>query len=95
MHIPDHAVPSGFPFDTGDHVDRIVVKGDAASAWAATPQPAGSGNTYVEGTDRRNHSPDQFSDDTKDVVGSSLRSLRGHAITWRYSDGSSGTANVF
>jgi hypothetical protein len=94
-HIPDHVVANGFPFDTGDRVDKVVVKHDGASAWAATPQPSGSGNTYVQGTDRRNHSPDQFSDDTKDVVGSSLRSLAGRAIGWRYTDGSSGSARLF
>jgi hypothetical protein len=95
MHIPNHGIPNGFPFDTGDRVNGVVVKSDGAVAWAATPQPAGSGFTYVEGTDRRNHSPDQFSDDTKNVVGSSLRSLAGRAISWRYTDGSSGHTNLF
>jgi hypothetical protein len=95
MHIPNRGIPSGFPFDTGDRVNRVVVKPDGAVAWAATPQPAGSGFTYVQGTDRRNHSPDQFSDDTKNVVGSSLRSLAGHAISWRYTDGSTGNTNLF
>lgn len=95
VHIPDHAGENGFPFDTNDHVDKVVVKPDGAAAWAATPEPAGSGPTYVQGFDRRNHPADTFSDDTKDVVGGSLRSLARHAISWRYADGSSGTANLF
>jgi hypothetical protein len=95
VHIPNHGIPNGFPFDTGDRVNKVVVKPDGAAAWAATPQPAGSGSTYVQGTDRRNHSPDQFSDDTKNVVGSSLTSLAGPAISWRYTDGSTGKANLF
>jgi hypothetical protein len=63
-------------------------------AGAKHPQ-VGSGSTYVQRRDRSNHPPDQLSDDTQDVVASSLRSLSGHAVSWRYSDGRSATADLF
>ena len=63
-------------------------------AGAKHPQ-VGSGSTYVQRRDRSNHPPDQLSDDTQDVVPSSLRSLSGHAVSWRNSDESSATADLF
>jgi hypothetical protein len=60
----------------------------------ATHPQVGSRSTYVQHGDRSNHPPDQLSDDTKDVVGSSLRSLSGHTVSWRYSDESSATADL-
>jgi len=92
MHIPNKAIPNQFPFDTNDHIDKLVVKPDGAAAWAASPV---GDNTYVQGMDRRNHEPDQLSDDTEDVVGSSLRSLAGHRISWKDTDGTTHTANLF
>jgi hypothetical protein len=56
---------------------------------------AQSSPTSVQGFDRRKHSPDKFSDDTKDVVGRSLRPLAGRVIARRYTDGKSGTASLF
>ena len=92
MHIPDRAIPQQFPYETNDHIDKIVVKSSGAAAWAASPS---GDNTYVQGMDRRNHSADQLSDDTLDVVGSSLKSRAGHRISWKYTDGSSGSANLY
>ena len=94
MHATNGAIPNEYPFNTNDNVDGVVVKGDGAAAWAATPAP-GTGSTYVQGFDRKNHSADQFSDDTKFVRGTSLRSLAGHKIIWSYTDGSTGSANLF
>jgi hypothetical protein len=94
MRAANGVIPNQFPFNTNDNVDAIVVKSDGAAAWAATPAP-GTGNTYVQGFDRKNHSADQFSDDTKFVRGTSLRSLAGRKIAWSYTDGSSGTQNLY
>lgn len=95
IHIPDGAIPRSFPFNTNDDVNKVVVKSDGASAWAATPSDYPNTFRYVQGMDRRNHPPDQFSDDTKDLRSGSLRSLSGHKIRWRYTDGSIGTASLF
>jgi hypothetical protein len=62
------------------------------ATWAATPS---AGTSYVQGMDRSNHDPDQLSDDSKNVRGSSLRSLPGRAIAWQYTDGSSDTGTLF
>jgi len=94
MHIPDrHVNPYWYPFDTNMHVEGIVVKSDGAAAWAATSPSDGS--TLVQGTDRSHHPPDQFSDDSRTVVTTSLHSLPGMAIGWSYTDGSSDTASPF
>jgi hypothetical protein len=94
MHIPNRRVnPYSYPFDTNMHVEGIVVKSDGAAAWAATSPSDGS--TLVQGTDRSNHPPDQFSDDSRTVVTTSLRSLHGKAIGWSYTDGGSGTATLY
>lgn len=93
ISIQTLAKVKGFPHDTNNHVDRIVVKESGAAAWAATPSDGG--DTYVQGTDRKNHDPDLLSDDTVGVVAASLRSLPGGAITWEYTDGSSGEATLF
>lgn len=92
MRIPDHAVSNSYPFDTNDHVDGLVVEPDGAAAWAATSSDP---RTYVQGFDRSNHPPDQFSDDLRTVVGSSLHPTAGQAIAWSYSDGSTGTATLY
>ena len=55
----------------------------------------GGGDPYVQGTDRRNHSPDLLSDDTRAVVPGSLVSARGHRITWRYTTGPAGKADLY
>ncbi len=95
MHIPDGLVPSTYPFDTNDNIGKVVVKSDGAAAWAATPSDYPDTMRYVQGTDRSNHPPDQLSDDTKDVKPGTLRSLAGHAIGWHYTDGSTGSANLY
>jgi hypothetical protein len=95
MHVTNGAIPSGFPFDTNDTVNKVVVKSDGAAAWAATPSDYPNTLRYVQGTDRSNHSPDQFSDDTKDVKPATLHSDAGHQISWQYTDGSTGTAQLF
>jgi len=92
MNIRTRTIPSPFPFSVGDVVVRIVVKSDGAAAWAAD---VSDGTSYVQGMDRRNHSPDQFSDDTKFVRGASLRSGPGHQISWQYTDGTTGTAHLY
>jgi hypothetical protein len=92
MNIRTRTIPSQFPFGIGDVVVRIVVKSDGAAAWAAD---VSDGTSYVQGTDRRNHEPDQFSDDTKFVRGASLQSGTGHQISWQYTDGTTGTARLF
>jgi hypothetical protein len=94
MRIPDRYVDHyWYPFDTNMHVEGLVVKADGAAAWAATSTQDGS--TLVQGTDRYHHPADQFSDDQKTVVTTSLRSLSGKTIGWSYSDGSSGTTSLF
>jgi hypothetical protein len=95
MHIPDGAIPAQFPFNTNDNVNKVVVKSDGASAWAATPSDYPNTLRYVQGMDRSNHTPDSLSDDTKDVKPGSLQSPSGHKIRWRYTDGSIGTAKLF
>ena len=38
MHIPNRSVnPGSYPFQTNETVDKIVVLGDGAAAWAMTP----------------------------------------------------------
>jgi hypothetical protein len=45
-------------------IDKIVVLGDGAAAWAMSPTPNSDSNyTDIQGTDRSNHPADQFSDD--------------------------------
>ncbi len=92
MNIRTRTIPNQFPFGVGDFVARIVVKSDGAAAWAAD---VSDGTSYVQGLDRRNHSPDQFSNDTKFVRGASLQSGAGHKISWKYTDGTTGTAQLF
>jgi hypothetical protein len=94
MRAANGAIPNQFPFNTNDNVVKIVVKSDGAAAWAATPS-GGGGSTYVQGLDRKNHPPDQFSDDTKFVRGTSLTSLAGHKIAWGYTDGSTASTSLF
>ena len=92
MNSRTRKIPSTFPFGVGDFVVRIVVKGDGAAAWAAD---VSDGTSYVQGLDRRNHPPDQFSDDTKFVRGVSLKSDAGNQISWQYTDGTIGKARLF
>jgi hypothetical protein len=92
MYISNGAIPQFFPNNTNDYVVTIVVKNDGAAAWAANPS---SGAPYVQGMDRKGHSPDTFSDDTKSVRGSTLQSWNGKKIAWRYTDGGFGTTNLF
>ena len=85
MYIPDgKSHDSNFPFDTNGHVEGVVIKKDGAAAWVFSSSGA---STIVQGQDRKNHPPDQLSDDTKDAVGSSLKSGKGHEIHWKYTDG--------
>jgi hypothetical protein len=95
MHITNGAIPATFPFDTNDQVDKVLVKSDGAAAWAATPSDYPNTLRYVQGFDRNNHSADQLSDDTKDVRPGTLVSDPGHEISWHYTDGSTGTAQLF
>jgi hypothetical protein len=92
MAVGSGSIPGQFPFNTNDYIVGLVVKSDGAAAWAANTSGA---NPYVQGTDRRNHAPDQFSDDTKFVRGVTLTSGAGHKILWKYTDGTTGTANLF
>ena len=96
IHIPDHHNASQyFPFDTNEKVDRIVVASNGAAAWSMTPPPGGDQPyTTVQGTDRAGHTPDQFSDDHADTIGTSLR-LSGKTVTWRYRDGTTGSQKLF
>ncbi len=95
MHIPDHFVSDQwYPFQTNENVDKIVVAGDGAAAWALTPNPADGSYTIVQGTDRMGHPADQFSDDHTDLIGSSLK-LSGKTVSWQYTDGTSGSQNLF
>jgi len=92
MNIRTRTIPNQFPFGVGDFVVRIVVKSDGAAAWAAD---VSDGTSYVQGLDRRNHPPDQFSNDTKFVRGQTLQSNAGNKISWKYTDGTTGTAALF
>jgi hypothetical protein len=92
MHITTGKIPSDYPYGVNDFVVKVVVKDDGAAAWAAD---VSDGTSYVQGFDRKHHSADTFSDDTKFVSGSSLKSLPGHAISWKYTDGSIGTVDLF
>ena len=92
MHLTTGKIPSDYPYGVNDYVVNIVVKSDGAGAWVAD---VSDGTSYVQGYDRKNHSADQFSDDTKFVSGPTLKSLSGHAISWKYTDGTTGTATLF
>jgi hypothetical protein len=94
MHIPNQYVnPYWYPFDTNEQVDKIVVKSDGPAAWSITSPDDGS--SIVQGTDRDNHPPDQFSDDLRTLVPNSLKSLSGNEISFSYTDGSTDTATLF
>jgi hypothetical protein len=96
MHIPNHHVnPNFYPFELNEAVDKIVVASDGAAAWSMTPQPAGSGFTEVQGTDRANHPPDQFSDDHADVIGKSLHLTGSKTVAWKYADGTTGSWKLY
>jgi hypothetical protein len=76
---------------TSDRVEKIALKSNGAVAWAATPDDF---PTYVQGTERRNHSPNMLSDDERSVDSSSLR-ISGGRAAWRYTDGTSGSGRLF
>ena len=95
MHIPDRFVnDQWYPFETNETVDKIVVATDGAAAWAISPLAGDTSYTIVQGTDRQGHPADQFSDDHTDLNGSSLR-LSGKTVTWSYTDGTTGSWNLF
>ncbi len=95
MHIPNHYIDGYFyPFNLNETVDKIVVLSDGAAAWSMTPQPGG-GFTDVQGTDRTNNPPDQFSDDHADVVGHSLHVTGAKTVAWRYVDGTTGSQKLY
>ncbi len=96
MRIPDHFVNSyWYPFQTNENIDKIVVAGDGAAAWAISPEPGDdSSYTIVQGTDRMGHPADQFSDDHTDLIGSSLQ-IHGKTVSWKYIDGTSGSQSLF
>jgi hypothetical protein len=97
MRITDHYVnPYFYPFDLNETVNRIVVLADGAAAWAMTPTP-GSDTSYTEiqGTDRSNNPPDQFSDDHTNVIASSLAAGPGRTVTWSYDDGTTGSQLMY
>lgn len=97
MHIPDHALATNYyPFITNERVDKLVVVSDGAAAWAITPLPNDdTGGPIIQGTDRQGHPPDQFSDDSKTLVTTSLHVISGKTIGWSYSDGSTGTQVLY
>jgi hypothetical protein len=97
MHIPNRSVNKyWYPFQTNETVDEIVVLSDGATAWAITPQDGGDGNyTIVQGTDRMNHPPDQFSDDHTDLVGTSLHQTGPKTVSWKYTDGTTGSQTLY
>jgi hypothetical protein len=97
MHIPNHFIDNRwYPGQLNEKVDKIVVLSDGAAVWAMTP-PSGSDSSYtqIQGTDRSNHPADQFSDDHTDLLGSSLRVLSGKTVTWKYTDGTTGTQALY
>jgi hypothetical protein len=97
MHIPNQHVNSYFyPFELNETVDKIVVASDGAAAWSMTPPSGGDSNyTDVQGTDRANHPPDQFSDDHADVIGSSLHLVGSRTVAWKYADGTTGSWKLY
>jgi hypothetical protein len=99
MHIPDHALATNYyPFHTNEQVTGLVVVSDGAAAWALNPLPGDDqSNPIVQGTDRKGHPPDQFSDDSEgtNVVGSSLHVISGKTIGWSYADGKTGTQVLY
>jgi hypothetical protein len=97
MHIPDHALATNYyPFHTNERVDKLVVVSDGAAAWALTPLPTDDqSNPIIQGTDRQGHPPDQFSDDSKTLVTTSLHVVSGKTVGWSYSDGSTGTQALY
>lgn len=92
MNVGTGKVPNTYPYGVNDFVVNVVVKKDGAAAWAADVD---DGTSYVEGFDRKNHSADSLSDDTKYVRGATLKSHSDHAVSWKYSDGSTGKADLF
>jgi hypothetical protein len=95
MRISDRFVNDyWYPFQTNENIDKVVVASDGAAAWAMTPNPADGSFTEVQGTDRNNHPPDQFSDDHADLNGNSLK-ISGKTVTWQYTDGTSGSQTLF
>ena len=96
MRIPDHFINSRwYPGQLNEKIDKIVVIKDGAAAWAMTPPPSDPNFTEVQGTDRAGHPADQFSDDHADVVGSSLHKIGGKKISWKYTDGTTGTQTLY
>ena len=94
MHIPDHNVDSYFyPFHTNLKVTKLVVVSDGAAAWALPEDQ--DGPAIVQGTDRAGNPPDQLSDDSKTLVGSSLHVISGRTIGWSYSDGTTGSQALY
>jgi hypothetical protein len=85
------SIPRSFPFETNDPITGIVVTPKGAAAWAAQ----GTDGTYIQGTDRRNHEPDQLSDDTRNVFGVSLNLVDATHIDWSYTDGTHGSATLY
>lgn len=94
QRIVDGASPEFLPNDTNGQVGGIALKNNGAAAWAVTPldDPA---MAYVQGTDRSNHTPDLLSDSEQGVDPSSLTSVPGTDVTWRYADGTTGSASLF
>ena len=92
--IADGASPEFLPSDTGGQVANIALKPNGAAAWAVTPldDPAMS---YVQGTDRSNHTPDLLSDDQTGVDTASLTSAPGARVSWTYTNGTTGQADLF
>ena len=76
---------------TGDRVEKIALKSNGAVAWADTDE---DGLTSAHGTERRNHSPQIFSDSDRQVDSGSLRISGGKAV-FRYTDGTSGSGRLF
>jgi len=99
MRIPDHFVSDQwYPFQTNQPVVKIVVISDGAAAWALGPAPGDdTTDAFIQGTDRRNHPADQFSDDLSNnpVVGSSLHLVGGKTVGWSYAGGQRGTQALY
>lgn len=92
--IVDGASSEFLPFDTGGQVMMIVVKPNGAAAWTVTP-PDDSEMSYVQGTDRSNHTPSLLSDSEQGVNAVSLNVLPGANVSWLYADGTTDSASLF
>jgi hypothetical protein len=92
FRMPNGGTPEYLPYRTGAQVDDIVVKRNGAAAWATTHA---DGTTRVTGTRRKGHAPEQLSAAARAVRTTTLTSGSGGRVTWRYTDGTTGSAALY